>query len=136
MPSPSKPKCLWDTHYMNCLLTSLTCSSSLPHFVPPTLVSLRFLTLRGILPQSRCACPSLGLECSFPDTCFAYCHTSFGSWVLTHLLGEASLTTLPTLDTSYCPSLLLFPPPHFSLSNTICFTHLLVYSLPLLLKYQ
>lgn len=50
---------------------------------------------------------------------YLLCLLPYFLWVLTHLLSEASLTTLTTLDTSYCPSLLLFPPRHFSLSNIL-----------------
>lgn len=65
---------------------------------------------------------------------YLLCLPPYFLWALTHHLSEASLTTLSTLITSCCPSLLLFPPWHFALSN-ILFV-LLFYLFIACLSYQ
>lgn len=86
-------------------------------------VSLEFQSLGVVLSGSPCprAFPSAWRAASLGNL---LCSAPWFLWVLTHLLSEASLNTLSTLDTSCCSSLLLFPPWHFSLSNnTIIFPY-------------
>lgn len=111
----NKSQSLYRTHTLNCPYLSDLLPISLSLWA-----SWQFRTLGvvwAVLPQSCCACPSLCLECCFSRELL--CSPPHFLWVLIHLLNEASLTTLSTLDTSCCPSLLLFSHWHFSLSNIL-----------------